>query len=296
MACTAAGLHKARREQQGAHTEWWQYSDGHWDGEDQDADLGYCPPAGWGTVELRRVAERPSADEPDAANTNSNSNSNLEGMEDSGPQTSETQEDGTEEVGYNNIPIAQFSGSGPDWRGGRARVTAAACGEVITEPKEGGYIGAKAQTNNTGELTGMYEMICRALARPAGSGNEALCTDSLYAKHMTTGHWTPRVQRNAVLVQRLRNKWRELRRARPGEVRIEHVRSHTMVLGNEIADWLAERGTTSEGVTAMMMTQWIDQWAAKRRESERRRVGRVDAARQGHSGRSPSPPRRQGDG
>ena len=84
-------------------------------------------------------------------------------------------------------------------------------------------------------------MICRALTRPAGTGREALCTDSLYAKHMTTGHWTPSARRNAAMIRLLRNKWRELQRARPGEVRIEHVRSHTMVLGNELADWLAER-------------------------------------------------------
>ena len=115
-------------------------------------------------------------------------------------------------------------------------MTAAACGGVITEPDEKGFIGAQAQTNNTGELTGMYEMVCRALSRPRGSGREALCTDSLYAKHMTTGHWTPRVKRNAHMIRLLRDKWRTLRRARPGEVRIEHVRSHTMVLGNEIAD------------------------------------------------------------
>ena len=62
---------------------------------------------------------------------------------------------------------------------------------------------------------------------------------------MTTGHWTPRVKRNAHMIRLLRDKWQTLRRARPGEVRIEHVRSHTMVyvmvLGNEIADWLAGR-------------------------------------------------------
>ena len=62
------------------------------------------------------------------------------------------------------------------------------------------HIGAAAQTNNTGELTGMYEMVCRALNRPAGAGKEALCTDSLYAKHMTTGHWTPSVKRNAEMI------------------------------------------------------------------------------------------------
>ena len=31
---------------------------------------------------------------------------------------------GTEQVTPQNIPIAQFSGDGPDWREGRARITA----------------------------------------------------------------------------------------------------------------------------------------------------------------------------
>ena len=137
---------------------------------------------------------------------------------------------------------------------GRARITAAACGAVVTEPDEAQYIGAQAQTNNTGELTGMYEMVCRALTRDAGTGAEKLCTDSLYAMHMTTGHWIPKVKRNAVLIGRLRAKWRELRRKRPGEVRIKHVRSHTAVLGNEIADWLAEQGPMSPQVT------WVPAW------------------------------------
>ena len=61
-----------------------------------------------------------------------------------------------------------------------------------------------------------------------------------------------------------------------------------MVLGNEIADWLAECGTTGHSVT---MTQWIDQWAAARREHERRRPPRVRATARAHP---PTPSR--GDG
>jgi ribonuclease HI len=276
-AYTTTNTNPGHQQHVHAPTEWWQYSDGHWEGEDQEADLDHCPPAGWGTVELRRVEEADAR--ADAANTNL------------GPQTSRNQQDseGTASVNFDNVPIAQFSGDGPDWRGGRAQITAAACGGVPTEPEEKGYIGANAQTNNTGELTGMYEMICRALARPRGSGREALCTDSLYAKHMTTGHWTPRVKRNAGMIRRLRNKWRELRRTRPGEVRIEHVRSHTMVLGNEIADWLAERGATEQGVTPAQMATWIEKWAATRRASERGRP-----RRRTERGHPPTPSR--GDG
>ena len=37
-----------------------------------------------------------------------------------------------------------------------------------------------------------------------------------------------------------------------------------MVLGNEIADWLAECGTTGHSVTRAQMTQWIDQCGRRR--------------------------------
>ena len=93
-----------------APTEWWQYSDGHWEAEDQEVDLEYVPPAGWGTVELRRIPEGDIGS--DAAN--------LEDLN-LGHQTSNFQQaapDGTVKVNSNNIPIAQFGGDGPDWRGG----------------------------------------------------------------------------------------------------------------------------------------------------------------------------------
>ena len=273
------GMHSTRHEARGHRlTEWWQFSDGHWDGEkaEDTEDTGSCLPAGWGTVELRRT--------PDTAVS-----SNDENCEETCPQTYTNL---TEAVHFNNIPIAQFSGDGPDWGGGRARITGAACGEVIIEPDDGRYIGAAAHTNNTGELTGMYEMLGRAMTRPAGAGRELLCTDSLYAKHMTTGHWTPRVRRNADMISLLRRMWRKLRRGRPGEVDIVHVRSHTVVLGNDIADWLAERGSMDAGVTPTQMTTWLDQWKAARRASEQQRRG--DGVTTGEQSQHLHP--RQGDG
>ena len=62
-----------------------------------------------------------------------------------------------------------------------------------------------------------------------------------------------------------------------------------MVLGNEIADWLAERGATEQGVTQAQMAMWIEKWAATRRASERGRP-----RRRTERGHPPTPSR--GDG
>ena len=57
------------------------------------------------------------------------------------------------------------------------------------------------------------------------------------------GIWLPTKKTNANLVQELRDTWRlvQVKRGRD-EVRIEHVRSHTSVPGNELADKLADAG------------------------------------------------------
>ena len=67
-------------------------------------------------------------------------------------------------------------------------------------------------------------------------------SDSLYAINMTTGRWLPKSPRNREMVARMRELWRRLQRQRDGEVELRHVRSHTNVPGNEMADWLADRG------------------------------------------------------
>ena len=67
--------------------------------------------------------------------------------------------------------------------------------------------------------------------------------DSLYARNLTLGIWLPRKGKNIGLVKQLRQEWRQtqIRRGRHA-VRIEHVRSHTGVPGNELADRLADAG------------------------------------------------------
>ena len=56
----------------------------------------------------------------------------------------------------------------------RAKMTWAAAGIVETDPDGDEYIGAAKHTNNTGELTAMHVMLCRALARHAGHTEETL--------------------------------------------------------------------------------------------------------------------------
>ena len=171
------------------------------------------------------------------------------------------------------FPLEQLlSSARPD--GPRAALTWAEAGIVEDDPEqETTYIGAAASTNNTGELTGLYWAIKRAEARPKGQGGTLIWTDSLYALNMTTGTWLPRKKRCRAIVSHLRCAWRDLQRARPGEVRLRHVRSHIKVPGNELADWLAEMrpGGKSEAERTrpgdadrllQSSTQWLQKWFA----------------------------------
>ena len=91
---------------------------------------------------------------------------------------------------------------------------------------------------------------------------------------MTTGKWMPRTLRNKEMIEDLRALWRAVQRKRPREVRIHHVRSHIRVPGNEIADWLADRGvgaqTTTVPAADRFIRQQLDSW----------REGRVQAPAQ----------------
>ena len=135
-----------------------QYSDGAW----QEADEDHAPePAGWGVAEFDIVRQ-----------------SMVEAM-------------GTaERAALANLhKLGQVQAGGR--QGGRwGRLAAAESGTVCCDgPKEAAWIGARKQSNNTGELTALARMIARARARPRGRGTEQLWTDSLYALNMTTGRW-----------------------------------------------------------------------------------------------------------
>ena len=179
--------------------------------------------------------------------------------------------------------------------GPRGELTWATVGMVEDDPDAKDFIGAEAQTNNTGELTALYWALQRAKVFAPKRGGTYVWTDSLYAMNMTTGTWLPRKKRCRALVSSLRREWRELQRARPGEVKLRHVRSHIKVPGNELADYLAEMrpGGKSEAAriglvnTDQLMqrsAQWLQEWltAAEQTVPQRcRRAAPPEGARTG---------------
>ena len=152
----------------------------------------------------------------------------------------------------------------------RGRLTWAEAGNVETDRNDPYHIGASAHTNNTGELSAMHWMIERAQSRLPNEGREVLWSDSLYAINMTTGKWMPKRSRNSPMIAALRLKWKRLQRARPEEVHIAHVRSHIKTPGNELADWLAEKGTQHREMTIITSeaTEWLREWCGRNRAGE----------------------------
>ena len=127
------------------------------------------------------------------------------------------------------------------------------------EPRMDRGDGAHEQ-HHMGELTAMHKALQRAATRASGKGKEVIWSDSLYTINMTTGLWLPKRKRNDKIIARLRHTWRWLQRARPGEVSIRHVRSHTKVPGNELADWLAEQGRIGGRQAARSASAWLARW------------------------------------
>ena len=171
--------------------------------------------------------------------------------------------DGTGAGGL-RVPLGQLTTHGPDG-GGYARLAWIKVGTVQDEREQPDYIGACGHTNNTGELSAMYYALERALQRRGT--REVIHSDSLYAINMARGAWMPRRKgkRNAPLIARVRDLWSRLRRERPGAVELRHVRSHTRVPGNELADFLAEAGRNpGHDVDLESATDWLRQWLQQR--------------------------------
>ena len=132
-----------------------------------------------------------------------------------------------------------------------------------------GWLGAEAHTNNTGELSALYYALRRALSRPSGQGLEEIHSDSTYSINMTQGTWLPNVKRTKPMIGLMRRTWRQLQRRRPGEVRLVHVRSHTQVPGNELADWLADRGAASIRTSSAQAHRWLAEWVGRAQQRVR---------------------------
>jgi ribonuclease HI len=83
---------------------------------------------------------------------------------------------------------------------------------------------------------------------------------------MTTGKWMPKRKKNApavneVLIKALRTAWRTLQARRPKEVSMEHVRSHILIPGNELVDWLAAK--MDDRIQIKHAEEWINTWLAE---------------------------------
>ena len=158
-----------------------QFTDGAWDGESATEDMPNLT-AGWGAAEFECVQEETPGAMP---------------------------------MGQ---LLARERAMGPQPDSYHARLIGVKNGTVEDDPKSPEHIGAVAHTNNTGELTAVYEAVVSALTRASGAGSEIIWSDSLYAINMTTGKWRPKCTRNREIVSRLRGVWRRIQRARPREV------------------------------------------------------------------------------
>jgi ribonuclease HI len=119
----------------------------------------------------------------------------------------------------------------------------------LTHVHVGEVEGGDAKTNNVAELRGLQYLLRRAAKRPIGTKTK-IATDSLYARNVTLGVWKFRRGQHASLIKEMRATLRNARR-RHGlhGIHIDHVRSHTGMPGNELADEAAaialERANTA---------------------------------------------------
>ena len=138
---------------------------GAWNPPDEDGDDGIWT-AGYGVAELERCEERPDAMPLDQL------------------------------VRHATVQARLAKGSCAR-KFGRLRSVKSAT--VQTDVKQRDYIGARAHTNNTGELSAVHHALLNELSRPPGAGKEVIWSDSLYTINMTTGRWLPKCKRNRIL-------------------------------------------------------------------------------------------------
>ncbi len=145
--------------------------------------------------------------------------------------------------GPEDLPCASSAPGRPD------NVIYGLTGRVITRRGTAGYYGARRATNQTAELTALLRALQRTALRAEESETaEIIHTDSIYAMYIAKGIWKPKKGRNGELARRVRRAWEVARRNRGAEmVELRHVRGHQGIMGNEVADRLADMGKSEYG-------------------------------------------------
>jgi len=124
---------------------------------------------------------------------------------------------------------------------GQGEITTERNGVVITNPSTEGFIGAEVGSNNTAELSAMFQGL-RWLLTQGGEESAVIRGDSTYALNVGSGIWKAKANRHlAITVQKL---WDEVSQLR--QLSQEHVRAHRGHRWNERADHLAFRAMSGE--------------------------------------------------
>ena len=137
-----------------------------------------------------------------------------------------------------------------------SRWVAALYGPVLTLSCDPEYLGATSHTNNTAELTAIGEA-CKWLLDfcdsdvPSKPPSATILYDSTYAYGMATRPTSPTT--NHTLVEAVAALVTQVRLKIP--LHFRHVRGHTGVHGNEIADRLADRGVA--GRVSPHAKRWV---------------------------------------
>ena len=113
-----------------------------------------------------------------------------------------------------------------------------ASGPVITSSDHTAFLGAEVGSNNTGELSAIYEALLFAAERHFD--HTVIHSDSQWSINVITGRWRPKAHKNMI------NRIRALLRNTRMRVHFQWVKGHQGCEGNERADRLAEAGKESQ--------------------------------------------------
>lgn len=140
-------------------------------------------------------------------------------------------------AGWGFCVISEDTGSG----NGKGILLTESFGHVVTDPEDGGFLGAEVGSNNTAELSAIAHAL-RWVILEKGIEAAIVRSDSTYALNIASGTWEAKANRE--LARRVSSLWREV----SGLIILsgEHVPAHTGHRWNERADHLAFRAMKGE--------------------------------------------------